>query len=86
MGRLPKRTTSILPQLRYYRRLKIIATFAAVGSLGSVVEAATAAICRALAAIGRATFDKNGKKYIVSFVEFCRKKIAVFFCLASFNK
>jgi len=28
--------TSILPQLRHYRRLKIIATFAAVGSLGSV--------------------------------------------------
>jgi len=57
VGRLPKRTTSILPQLRYYRRLKIIATFAAVGSLGSVVEAATAAICRALGAMPEVVAD-----------------------------
>jgi len=40
-----------LPQLRHYRRLKIITTFAAVGSLGSVVEAATAAIPWALRAM-----------------------------------
>jgi len=34
-----------LPQLRHYRRLKIITNFAAAGSLESAVEAATAAIC-----------------------------------------
>ena len=42
----PLLLTSILPQLRHYRRLKIIATFAVAGSLESVLEAATAAICR----------------------------------------
>jgi hypothetical protein len=45
-----ERLTSILPQLRHYRRLKIIANFAAAGSLESVLGAATAAICRALGA------------------------------------
>ena len=50
----PLLLTSILPQLRHYRRLKIIATFAVAGSLESVLEAATAAICRHVKRIWRA--------------------------------
>ena len=70
--RLPKTTennpreshlllTSILPQLRHYRRLKIIATFAAAGSLESVLEAATAAICRNVGRNSRAVIGVRKK-------------------------
>jgi len=48
-----------LPQLRHYPRLKIIANFAAVGSLGSVLEAATAAICRHVRGYGGMCEKKN---------------------------
>jgi len=61
-----ERLTSILPQLRHYRRLKIIANFAAAGSLESVLEAATAAICRALGASGEDA--RRQRREILTFV------------------
>ena len=56
-----ERLTSILPQLRHYRRLKIIANFAAAGSLESVLEAATAAICRDVMGNGRTAIGQKDK-------------------------
>jgi len=59
----PQRTTSILPQLRHYRRLTIFAIFAAAGSLESVWKPQLRQYAGTLPAIAGQNFRKENKGY-----------------------